>query len=81
MSRKTPEPGLDRIDCLDHAGEIPALDHLFDEAELLVGGSRIVIPYRDRRRDEGLSNLVRAQFLQGSVGIHGLIMRVGIKKG
>jgi hypothetical protein len=44
MTRDAAKPGLDRIDRLDHASEIAPLDDLFDEAELLVGGGRIVIP-------------------------------------
>ena len=80
MSRQAAEPGLDRIDRFDHAGEIPALDHLFDETKLLVSGSRIGVPDRDCRRDKGLPNLIRAQFLQCGVGIHGLVVGIGIKE-
>ena len=37
MPWQAAEPGLDRIHRLNHAGEIAALDDLFDEAELFVG--------------------------------------------
>ena len=57
MPRQAAEPRLDRVDRLDHAGEIPALDDLLDQAQLLVGGSGIVVPDRDGRGDVGLSNL------------------------
>jgi hypothetical protein len=42
MPWQAAEPGLDPIHCLNHAGAIPALDHLFDEAEIFVGGRRVV---------------------------------------
>ena len=60
MSRQAAEPGLDRIDPLDHAGEVTPLDDLFDETQLLVGGGGVAIPNCNRRRDEGLSDLIGA---------------------
>ena len=44
MTGDAAEPGLDRVDRLDHAGEITPLNYLLDEAELLVGSGRIAIP-------------------------------------
>ena len=44
MTGDAAKPGLDRVDRLDHAGEITPLNDLLDEAELLVGSGRVVIP-------------------------------------
>jgi hypothetical protein len=44
MTGDAAKPSLDRVDRLDHAGEITPLDNLLDEAELLVGSGRVVIP-------------------------------------
>ena len=81
MTWQAAEPGLDRIHRLNHAGEIPALDYLFDEAELFVGRRGLVIPNCDSCRDKGFPDLVRAQLLERGIGIHRLVMRVGIEKG
>ena len=40
MARQASEPGLDGVDALGDAGEVAALDHLLDEAQLFVGGAR-----------------------------------------
>src|SRR6267154_3589054 len=81
MPWQAAEPGLDRVHRLGHAGEIPALDDLFDEAELFVGRRGLVIPNCDSCRDKGFPDLVRAQLLERGIGIHRLVMRVGIEKG
>ena len=74
------EPGLDRVDGLDDAGEVAALDDLLDEPQLLVGDARIVVPDRDRRGDIGLADRVGAEFLQGRVGIERLVVGVGVEQ-
>ena len=37
------EPGVDGVDRLDHGGEVPALHHLLDVAQFLVGAARVVV--------------------------------------
>src|SRR6267142_840961 len=81
MPWQAAEPSLDRIHRLNRAGEIPALDYLFDEAELFVGRRGLAIPNCDSCRDNGYPDLVRAQLLERGIGIHRLVMRVGIEKG
>ena len=78
MPRQAPEPGVDRIDGLGHRGEVTALDDLLDEAQLFVGGARIAIPHRHRRGHIGDASIVRAQFLQGKIGIGSLVGRIAI---
>lgn len=80
VSGQAAESGLDRIDGFRHAGEIGALDHLFDQTQLFVGGARIDIPDRNGSSDKGFSDLIRAQFLKGRISIDRLIVRIGIKK-
>ena len=57
------EPGLYRIDALGHAGEVASLNDLFDQAQLLVSDADIVVPHRHGRRDKGLTDRVRPEFL------------------
>ena len=64
MPRQAAEPGLDGVHRLDHAGEIAPLNDLLDQAELFIGCTGIAVPDGDRRRDKGLSDLIRTQFLQ-----------------
>jgi hypothetical protein len=58
------EPGLDGIHAFGDAGEIPALDDLLDQPQLLVSGARVVIPDGDGRRHIGLADCVGAEFLK-----------------
>src|SRR3546814_8764792 len=44
VPRQAAEPGLDGVDALDHAGEVAALDHLFDEPQALIGDARVIVP-------------------------------------
>ena len=47
MAGKAPEPSFDGIDRLGNAGELAALDDLFDQAQLPVGGCCVLVPNRD----------------------------------
>ena len=49
MAGKAPEPGFDRVDSLRDAGEVAALDDLFDQPQLLFGGRGVLVPNRDSR--------------------------------
>jgi hypothetical protein len=49
MAGKAPEPSFDRVDGLGHAGEVAALDDLFDQPQLLVGACSLVVPNRNSR--------------------------------
>ena len=80
MAGQRPEPGLHRIDALRHAGEVASLNDLLDQPQFLVGDTRIVVPDRYRRGDEGLPDRVGSEFLQGGVGIHGLVVGIGIEQ-
>ena len=80
MAGQRPEPGLDRVDALDHAGEVASLDDLLDQPQLLVGDADIVVPDRDRGGDEGLPDRVGAEFLQRRVGIDRLVVGVGVEQ-
>ena len=74
------EPGFDRVDRLDHAGEVAALDDLLDQPQFLVGEARIVVPDGDGRGDVGLADDVGAQLLERGVGVHRLVVGVGVEK-
>ena len=65
---------------LDHAGEVAALDDLLDQPQLLVGEARIVVPDGDGRGDVGLADDVGAELLERGVGIHRLVVGVGVEK-
>ena len=80
MARQASEPGLDRVDALGDAGEVAALDHLLDEAQLFVGGTDVVIPDRDGRGHVGLPDQVRAELLERRVGIERLVVGVTIEQ-
>src|SRR6516165_6704495 len=49
MARKAPKPGFDRVDGLRDAGEVEALDDLFDQPQLLVSGRGVLVPNRNSR--------------------------------
>src|SRR6516164_6379476 len=53
MAGKTPEPSFDRVDRLGHAGEVAALDDLFDQPQLLAGGWSLFVPNRNSRGHVG----------------------------
>ncbi len=78
MSGQAAEPGVNRVDRLDHGGEVAALNDLLDQAQLLVGKARVGIPDGDGRRDIGHARHVGAEFLQGHVGVGGLVGGVRI---
>ena len=63
-----------------HAGEVAALDDLLDQPQLLVGDARIVVPDRDGRGDIGLADDVGAELLKRGVGVHRLVVGVGVEK-
>ena len=50
VAGQRPEPGLDRVDALRHAGEVASLNDLLDQAELFVGDADIVVPNRHSAR-------------------------------
>ena len=78
MSGKRPEPGLDGVDRLDHAGEVAALDDLLGEPQLLVGETWIFVPDSQRRRHIGFADKIGAEILQRGVGVERLVMGVGV---
>ena len=80
MAWQGAEPGFDRIGGLSNAGEIATLNNLLDKPQLFVGEPRFGIPDRDRRGDIGLANQIGAEFLQSSVGVHRLVVGIGIEK-
>jgi hypothetical protein len=49
MAGKAPEPSFDRVDRLGDAGEVAALDDLFDQPQFLLGGCGLVVPNRNSR--------------------------------
>ena len=73
LSRQRAEPGVNGIDRLDHGGEVPALHHLLDQAQFLVGAARVLVPDDQRRGDIGLARDISAELLQGHIGIGGLV--------
>ena len=73
-----PKPSVDRIDGLDHAGEVTALDNFLNEPELLIRLLRIRIPNGNCRRHIGLTDIVGAQFLERRIGVHGLVQGVSV---
>ena len=78
MARQAAEPGVHGVDGLGHRREVAALDHLLDEAELLVGGARIGVPHRHRRGDIGDAGIVGAEFLKREIGVGRLVRGVRI---
>ena len=80
MSRQRTEPGFHDVDGFHHAGEVAALDDLFDQPQFLVGDARIVVPDRDGRGDIGLSDDVGPELLKSGVGVHRLVVGVGVEK-
>ncbi len=78
MSGQTSEPGIDRIDRLEHDVEIARLDDLLDQPQLLVGPADILVPDRDRGGDIGHAGHIRAEFLQGHVRVSRLVRGIGI---
>lgn len=80
MPRQAAEPGFNGVHRLDHAGEIAPLNDLLDQSQLFISGIGIRIPNRDSRRDKGLSDLIRPQFLQCCVGVYRLVVGVGIEQ-
>ena len=80
VTRQAPEPRLDGIRALGNAGEVTALDDLLDEPKLLVGDARVFVPDRDRGGHVGLPDEIRAELLERCVGIHRLVVRVGIEQ-
>ena len=78
MTGQRAEPGIDRVDGLGHCREIAALNDLLGEPQLFVGDARIGIPDRDRGRDIGHARHVLPEFLQGHIGVGGLVGRIGV---
>ena len=74
------EPGLDGVHALGDAGEVAALDDLLDQPQLLVSDTRVFVPDRDGGRHIGLADRVGAEFLERRVGIHRLVVGVGIEQ-
>ena len=64
LPRQRAEPGIDGVDRLDHGGEVPALHDLLDQAQLLVGAARVLVPDDEGRRDIGLARDIGAELLQ-----------------
>ncbi|OIQ67939.1 hypothetical protein GALL_504780 [mine drainage metagenome] len=81
MAGQRPQPGLHRIDAFGHAGEVAALDDLFDQPQLLIGDTGVVVPYRYGGGNEGLPDGVGPEFLQRRVGIQRLVVGVGVEQG
>ena len=78
VARQAPKPGLDGVHGLGDAGEVAALDHLLDQAQLLVGRAGVLVPDRYGRRYICLANQVGTELLERRVGIHRFVVRVGI---
>ena len=78
MTGQRAEPGIDRVHGLYHAGEVAPLDQFLDETQPFVGDTRIFVPDRDGRGDIGLTDQVGAEFLKRRVGIHRLVVSIGI---
>ena len=74
------EPGLDGVHALGDAGEVAALDDLLDQPQLLVGDAGVFVPDRDGRGHIGLADQVGAELLERRVGIHRLVVGVGIEQ-
>jgi hypothetical protein len=75
-----PQPGVDGVDRLNHAGEIPALDDLLDQPKLFVRSAEILVPHGHRRGAESLSGDVGTEFLQGCISVDRLVVGVRIQK-
>src|SRR3546814_3839161 len=56
MAGQAAHPRLDRVDALGDAGEVPALNDLLDQPELLGGDAGIGIPHRHGGGDIGLAD-------------------------
>src|SRR3546814_15983724 len=69
MAGEAPEPGLERVDAFDRAGEVAALDDFLDEPELLGRERRIAIPDGDGRGDIGDTRRVGAMSLARHGGV------------
>ena len=74
------EPGLDRVDALCDACEIASLDHLLDQPELFIGSAHILVPDRDGGGHVGLPDQIGTELLQRRIGIHRLVVGVGIEQ-
>ena len=73
VARQRAEPRLEGVDRLAHAGEVAALDGLFDQPKPLVGGASVFVPDRDRRGDVGFADEIGAQLLKRGVGVDRLV--------
>ena len=80
MAGQRAEPGLDRVQRLGNAGEVAALDQLLRCLEVGLGPARVFVPDRERRGDERRTNLIGAEFLQGGVGVGGLVGGVAVEE-
>ena len=81
VAGQRPQPGLHRVDALRHAGEVASLNDFLDQPQLLIGDTGVVVPHRYGRRDKRLPDRVGSEFLQSRVGIHGLVVGIGIEQG
>src|SRR3546814_5017025 len=61
MAGKRSEPCLERIHAFDRAGEVAALDDLFDQPELLRRQRRVAVPDRDSRSDISNAGMICAK--------------------
>src|SRR6267378_2080582 len=74
MAGQRPQPGLHCVDALRHTGEVTSLDHLLNQAQLLISNAGVIVPYRHSGGNERLPDRVGSEFLQRRVGIHRLVM-------
>ncbi len=80
VSRQGPEPSLDRVDRLHHAGEVAALDGPLHQPQLGVGHGGVLVPDHDCRRDEGLADQIGPEVLERGVSVEGFVIRVGVQQ-
>ena len=80
MSGQRSKPGFNRIHRFCHAGEVATLYDLLDKAEFLFGDAGVIVPDRDGRGHIGLPDQIGAEFLQCRIGVHRLVVGVGIEK-
>lgn len=79
VSRQAAEPDVHGIEGRHHGGEIPALDHLLDQPELLVCDAGIGIPDRHCDGDIGDAGMVGAKFLPGEICVLHLVGGIGVE--
>ncbi len=78
MSGERTQPRLNGVHAFGDHGEVAALYDLFDQPEFLRRKRGIGIPYRHRRGDIGLADMIGTQLLQRRIGIGGLVGGIAV---